>query len=123
MSDYCDTCGHQYSDICGTCETLEGVPIHYSPKTTNVHPIESAMPVIHGKLDMATGTLIYDTVRTNADRIRAMSDEELVKEFIETMADEMFFNCPVCKTKTESECFASNCEKCWVEWLKQEVPE
>ena len=89
---YCDTCGNQYSDICGTCETLEGVPVKYRKKT-------------------------------NADRIRNMTDEELVKEFIETMDDEMFFNCPVCKTKTESECFASNCEKCWVEWLKQEVEE
>ena len=64
---------------------------------------------------------LFREKKTNADRIRAMSDEELVKEFIDTMSDEMFFNCPVCKTKTESECFASNCEKCWVEWLKQEV--
>ena len=29
---YCDTCGHQFSDICGGCETLEGVPIKYSEK-------------------------------------------------------------------------------------------
>ena len=26
---YCDTCGHQYSDICGGCETIEGVPVKY----------------------------------------------------------------------------------------------
>ena len=89
---FCDTCGHRYSTICSSCATLNGVPVKYEKKK-----------------------------RTNADRIRAMSDEELVKEFIDTMSDEMFFNCPVCKTKTESECFASNCEKCWVEWLKQET--
>ena len=31
---YCDTCGHQFSDICGGCETLEGVPVKYSEKKT-----------------------------------------------------------------------------------------
>ena len=30
---YCDTCGHQFSDVCGTCETLEGVPVKYRKKT------------------------------------------------------------------------------------------
>ena len=29
---YCDTCGHQYSDICGGCESLDGVPVKYSKK-------------------------------------------------------------------------------------------
>lgn len=29
---YCDTCGHQFSDICGGCETLEGVPVRYDEK-------------------------------------------------------------------------------------------
>ena len=24
---YCDTYGHQFSDVCGGCETLEGVPV------------------------------------------------------------------------------------------------
>ena len=31
-ANFCDTCCHQYSDICGTCETLEGVPVKYSEK-------------------------------------------------------------------------------------------
>ena len=30
---YCDTCGHQFSDICGGCETLDGVPVKYRKKT------------------------------------------------------------------------------------------
>lgn len=30
--NFCDTCGHQFSDICGGCETLEGVPVQYSEK-------------------------------------------------------------------------------------------
>lgn len=29
---YCDTCCHQFSDICGGCETLEGVPVKYVEK-------------------------------------------------------------------------------------------
>ena len=39
---YCDTCGHQFSDICGTCESLEGVPVKYSEKKkmTNNEKIE-----------------------------------------------------------------------------------
>ena len=31
-ANYCDTCGHQFSDICGGCETLDGVPIKYDDK-------------------------------------------------------------------------------------------
>ena len=31
--NFCDTCGHQYSDICGVCESLEGVPVKYRKKT------------------------------------------------------------------------------------------
>ena len=74
---YCDTCGHQFSDICGTCETLNGVPFGYSPKPENVRPITKEVRLVHGVVDMATGTLVYKTVRTNADRIRNMTDEEL----------------------------------------------
>ena len=33
---YCDTCGHQFSDICGTCETLNGVPVKYEEKQKEV---------------------------------------------------------------------------------------
>lgn len=31
-ANFCDTCGHQFSDICGGCETLEGVPVKYEEK-------------------------------------------------------------------------------------------
>lgn len=33
---YCDTCGHKYSDVCGTCETLNGVPVKYEEKQKEV---------------------------------------------------------------------------------------
>lgn len=45
---------------------------------------------------------------TNADRIRAMSDEELAVFFDER---------PLCpEPKEHCPC---NCAKCWIEWLKQ----
>ena len=47
---FCDTCGHQFSDICGGCETLNGVPIHYAKKQiTNRQKFEEVfgyMPVV-----------------------------------------------------------------------------
>lgn len=51
---------------------------------------------------------------TNADRIRAMTDEELVEEVfgehIKTCA------CP----PNDGEC-QDACEKCWLDWLKEEA--
>ena len=58
---------------------------------------------------------------TNADRIRRMSDEELLELFTDSTEDgERFFCCPSCRTKTESECFAFNCGDCFLEWLQEE---
>ena len=34
--NFCDTCGHQFSDICGGCETLNGVPVKYEEKQKEV---------------------------------------------------------------------------------------
>ena len=31
-ANFCDTCCHQFSDICGGCETLNGVPVNYEEK-------------------------------------------------------------------------------------------
>ena len=87
---YCETCDHQDGDICGGCETLDGVPIKYSP-----------------------GTLVYKTARTNADKFRAMSDEELAK----TISGDAIY--PWC---TEEEpCKYESCTDCVLAWLKQEV--
>lgn len=56
----------------------------------------------------------YRNPITNADKIRAMTDEELVewhKNLIEGY-------CP----RPASDCL-SDCEECWRIWLKQEVQE
>ena len=46
---------------------------------------------------------------TNADRIRAMSDEELL--------DVLGYGCPMGNKK----CRAKLCKDCWLDWLKDEV--
>ena len=46
---------------------------------------------------------------TNADRIRAMTDEELAKII-------------VCQNnRLGDDCFGGNCDECTLDWLKQEV--
>lgn len=60
-----------------------------------------------------------DDIRTNADRIRNMSDEELA-EFLDIVGEDgissQYTNvpCDCCYEKTE-------CSKCWKEWLQSEA--
>lgn len=50
-ANFCDTCCHQYSDICGGCETLEGVPVKYSQKPPAIRPMQlDGRNIIAGKL-------------------------------------------------------------------------
>ena len=52
---------------------------------------------------------------TNADRIRAMSDEELADWFF----NEFFRKVPYCR---KEECYEDTpCEECLLDWLKQEA--
>ena len=54
---------------------------------------------------------------TNADRIRQMSDEELAMNFAYDPCpwdEDVFAKCKK---------FCHICEKCWLNWLKQEVSE
>lgn len=54
--------------------------------------------------------------QTNADRIRAMTDEELVHQF--TQRDTFF--CPVAKEGPDTCRGNWSCEDCFGKWLKQE---
>ena len=64
--------------------------------------------------------------RTNADRIRAMTDEELARMFL-LHDDNVYRHCPsdtiaeYCQEKPEIEC--CDCNDCWLDWLKQEEEE
>ena len=67
-----------------------------------------------------TGIILYKEAlknnksQTNADRIRAMTDEELA-EFLNTV------NTEFCSSVMgKSPCRAENCP-CWLEWLKEEA--
>ena len=64
-----------------------------------------ACHICHMEKDM------YKPKKTNADRIRAMSDEELAMVFGEDCADR---ECPEHR---------ESCRKCWLDWLKQEAQE
>lgn len=52
---------------------------------------------------------------TNADMIRAMTDEELASFLYHT-----WNNASWCNGVCDGEC---SCEPCWLNWLKQEVDE
>lgn len=56
--------------------------------------------------------------KTNADRIRAMSDEDLAKYFANAASHEcipkLFGNCP-----NVGECVT--CDECWLDWVKREA--
>ena len=56
---------------------------------------------------------------TNADRIRSMTDEEIVKLFMTKVEGFLFFSCPVdepCEMVGDPEC-----EQCFLRWLQKEV--
>lgn len=57
--------------------------------------------------------------KTNADRIRAMTDEEMA-EFIAYST-----SCETCVVRKSGsdECHNTNCSTAWLEWLKEEVHE
>ena len=107
---YCDTCGHKYSDICGTCVTLDGVPVQYTPRYSDPLPIKD--DGIIGTFDYATGNFTPARKMTKVNIIRAMSDRELAS-FLAVKG------CIDCKR----ECEEVHCESCWLEWLKQEAEE
>lgn len=54
--------------------------------------------------------------QTNADRIRAMTDEELANEIIKIVA----FCAPGHRPSPDCCC---NCQQCWVEWLRRPTAE
>ena len=62
------------------------------------------------------GDFEENTTQTNADRIRAMSDEELAKLFCGFCKNSKICEgCPMCDVK----CAESELAESWVEWLKQ----
>ena len=62
--------------------------------------------------------------QTNADRIRAMTDEKLAEHFTQFYYDGPKFYCPAVADVGEGTCAANyDCRQCWLGWLKQEAEE
>lgn len=64
--------------------------------------------------------------KTNADKIRAMTDEELAAFFAQQKYRKPVFDgwLPLCyHVMGPRMCHEDGCEKCWLDWLKQEVEE
>lgn len=59
------------------------------------------------------------TAQTNADRIRNMTDEELAM-FLSHDAG-WRWECETCKKPNRNKMKGSDCENCWLAWLKEEV--
>lgn len=57
-----------------------------------------------------------EQTRSNADRIRAMSDEDLAERIWKK------FGCPEGKPYVNCE-YAGDCKDCWLEWLQQPAEE
>ena len=74
--------------------------------------------MIIGNCPVCGAEMRVGTDMTNADRIRAMTDEELA-EWLAKITD-----CGECKVST-SRCMVSekSCACAWLDWLKQEVSE
>lgn len=73
--------------------------------------------------DYMTGAL---KPKTNADRIRSMSDEELAEFFGRQEYRRPTFDgwLPLCNhVMGPRTCHEDGCEKCWLDWLRQEVEE
>lgn len=59
--------------------------------------------------------------KTNADRIRGMTDEELAEHFTQFYYDGPKFYCPAVEDVGEGACAANyDCRQCWIDWLKKE---
>jgi hypothetical protein len=97
VKEYCNSCQNKGSHKCHSCcgkyydGVLQGKPTKYRKKQ-----------------------------QTNADRIRAMSDEELAK-FMNLCGHDFPPYCDV-ESSVSGEC-DQNCIKCAEEWLKQPVEE
>lgn len=124
----------------GYCKTTVCINEHYqqeqwgSPSTTN----KSESAVIKQQTNAEGGNMMYkkfvkdeildngiikghmELIKTNADRIRNMSDEELAEFFPNTASE---FACPPGATNKNCEEVGGwyrGCPMCWLNWLKQE---
>lgn len=84
---------------------------------------------IHGCAILREAVKALEAPETNADRIRAMSDEELAKEINRLMEGETSIpycrELPVCDEDVERDALIplERCEQCVLQWLHQSAEE
>lgn len=103
MYNYCKTCCHDDGDI-GFCDKCY---YNHILEEKGIPPTEyEAKP----------------KPQTNADKIRAMSDDELAEFMVKTIGNSF---CPpsIAEDSIEEVCRGKSggCMRCWLCWLKQEV--
>lgn len=81
------------------------------------HEDVSAKKYPCSKCDSVTNDLFEPKKQTNADRIRSMSDEELVEFFLEKM------DCAACPASEDVACEHDRCLENIKEWLEREAEE
>ena len=98
-------CGMRYWD-----KQLRKAKIYHS--LTYAKDVVDAYEECNCKIVEVSLTIVPEA-KTNADRIRAMSDEELAQ----------FLNTRGCPSENHSNCFEMSCKHCWEKWLKQPAEE
>lgn len=76
---------------------------------------ERRMIMLFADIDEIIDCTPSEKPQTNADRIRAMSDEEL--------ADLTIREIGYCAPTGDCEKTSNDCKACWLDWLKQPVEE
>jgi len=144
---YCNTCGHQFSDVCGTCESLDGVPVKYSPKWFEIHPLKddlfaitrnrpiyqedcywyeewkdmnARIPFCKAGKNLDSSGLVLETCEGCEEyhsRSKRTNADKIRSMNDETLAD--FLGGKGC-IDCKRECEEAKCESCWLDWLKQE---
>lgn len=75
-------------------------------------PIERGVKIVRGTYNAETGVVTYFAQRTNGDKVRCMSNEELAA-FVTDDLCELLCHSPVSCD--------GNCEAKMLSWLKQEI--
>jgi hypothetical protein len=102
--------------IAKLCNEIEDIVSHIERMNTNF-ATEVKLWNIHNKIKEIAAE-ITEPPKSNADRIRQMTDEELAEMLLLSTC---YFGCNKCKYN--GKCKGKSCTEAAVEWLKQDVNE
>lgn len=80
------------------------------------NPEAERPPIVCTYTTVATDPILITGMKTNADKIRAMSDEELAEWFGKLIYPE----CVCCPANGAGWCGKGKCKDNWLDWLKKE---